>query len=219
MKPKPRSKSPVNAPRQTRSTRTQEKILAVVEKHLRAGTFDRVSVQDVVTEAGCSVGAFYGRFANKAAAVYYFYDVRCTSLEKNVEAVLDPKRPEPLADLLAEFTRTVVRRTFDYAAIIRSDALRIASGPANPFTRRARDLNARLQRALQRCLHARSDECSVTASDETALFVLALVGGLSRDAVVNGGRLVESAGTFGAERFTRELTLAVTRYLGVRPPE
>ncbi len=216
MKNKSKSKIPVAVPQQTRSTRTQQNILAAVERHLLAGTFDQASVQDIVAEAGCSVGAFYGRFANKAAAVYHFYDARCLDLEVLANELLNSERPEPLAVLLSDFTQTIVRRTFDYAAIIRSDALRITSDPDNPFTLRARALNARLLKSLHTCLSTRKSEVLHPASPETALFVLAMIGGLSRDAVLNSTRLIDDPCDFTVDRFARELTLAVFRYLGVR---
>lgn len=215
MNPIPESRNPVTAPQQHRSAQTQKRILDVVEKHLLGGTFDDITVQDLVSEAGSSVGAFYGRFANKAAAMYRFYDDRCHDLEDQVTAVLDPDRAESLAELLEIFTKTVVHRTFAYAPIIKSDSLRLATDTDSPFTLRARELNTRLLNTVRRCLDARQGEMTHRSSHETALFVLALVGGMSRDAVVSGGRLVDDPGKFNAELFARELNRAVAGYLGV----
>ena len=215
MNPIPESRNPVTAPQQHRSAQTQKRILDVVEKHLLGGTFDDITVQDLVSEAGSSVGAFYGRFANKAAAMYRFYCDRCHDLEDQVTAVLDPDRAESLAELLEIFTKTVVHRTFAYAPIIKSDALRLATESDGPFALRARKLNTHLLVTLKSCLDARQGEMAHRAGHETALFVLALVGGMSRDAVVNGARLIEDSGEFNAELFARELHRAVSGYLGV----
>ena len=122
-----KSKSPVTEPRQTRSARTQAKILAVVEKHLLAESFDEVSVQDLVNEAGCSVGAFYGRFSNKSAAVYHFYDTRCSELETLMEALLNPDRPESLAEIVDEFVATIVNERLAMPQL--SDRMHCASQP------------------------------------------------------------------------------------------
>jgi AcrR family transcriptional regulator len=209
-----KSTNPVKQPLQRRSAKTQRKILEVVEKHLLDGTFQQTSVQVLVREAGSSVGAFYGLFANKAAALYHFYDARCTDLEQQTLAMLDTERTEPLADLLSEFTEMVVQRTFGHAAIIKSDAMRLAADPDSPFAHRARKLNTCLLAALQSLLVDRQTEMIHRASHETALFVLALIGGLSRDAVLNGARLVENRGNLDSGRFVRELTRAVLGYLG-----
>jgi AcrR family transcriptional regulator len=211
-----KSRTPITKPRQRRSAQTQEKILKVVDRHLVAGTFNEVTVQDLVSEAGCSVGAFYGRFTNKTAALYHFYDARCRELEKAAQELLDPDRPESLNVLLTDFTERVVRRTFAYAAILKVDALRVATDPDHPFTRRARELNSVLLDMMSKLLEARQAEFSHTASEETALFVLALVGGLSRDAVVTGARLADKTGEHSAERFIVDLTRAVHGFLGLR---
>ena len=211
------STQPVNEPKQRRSAYTQEKILSVVERHLLDGTYEDISVQDIVRESGCSVGAFYGRFANKAGAMYHFYDGRCQELEKLVADVLDPSRGAPLSVLLQEFVHIVVYRTFSYASIIRSDVLRVSTGADNSFSSRARDLNAVLLASLLQCLSAREAELSHKASHENALFVLAMVGGLARDAVINSDRIVKDSGGFTLDSFIVELERAVNRYLGVLP--
>jgi len=210
-----KSKPPVATPKQARSAATQERILEAAEKRLIEGTFDQASVQDMVSEAGCSVGAFYGRFANKAAVVYHFYDARCGELEALVDEILDPDRPDTLELLLTEFTQMIVKRTFAYAAVIRSDALRNATDPDDPITLRAQKLNVQLLSSLRHCLAVREAETSHAIGQENALIVLALVGGLPRDAVISGLRLVDDPGKLDADRFAQELTLLVTRYLGV----
>jgi AcrR family transcriptional regulator len=211
-----KSKPPVAVTQQSRSQQTQAAILGVVEKRLRDGSFDQTSVQDIVSEAGCSVGAFYGRFANKAAALFRFHDDNCTKLEEQVSEVLDPTRSASLATLLDEFVATIVNRTFSSAAILRAKTLQATTDDDSPFINRTREMNDHVQKAIKRCLIARKKEHTKTPSDETALFVLALVGGLSRDAVLNGARLVKRPGKLDARRFKRELNHAVQGYLGVQ---
>ena len=69
---------------------------------------------------------------------------------------------------------------------------------------------------MRKLLEARQAEFMHTASEETALFVLALVGGLSRDAVVTGTRLVDKTGECSAEPFILDLTRAVHGFLGLK---
>jgi len=54
------------------------------------------------------------------------------------------------------------------------------------------------------------------ASEETALFVLALVGGLSRDAVVTGLRLADKSGECSVEHFVLDLPRPVHGFLGLK---
>jgi AcrR family transcriptional regulator len=211
-----KSKPPVAVTQQSRSQQTQAAILSVVEKRLRDGSFDQTSVQDIVSEAGCSVGAFYGRFANKAAALFLFHDDNCTRLEQQVSEVLDPTRAAALATLLEEFVDTIVDRTFRSAPMLRANTHQMTMAVDGPFLNRTRDMNAHALKAVRKCLVARKKEHTKSSSDVTALFVLALVGGLSRDAVLNGARLVKRPGKLDARRFKRELNDAVMGYLGVR---
>jgi AcrR family transcriptional regulator len=219
MEEKSKPKPPVAAAQQSRSQRTQAAILNVVRKRLHDGTFDETSVQDIVSEAGCSVGAFYGRFANKAAALFRFYDNNCTELERQVSEILDPARSNSLAALLGEFTAAIVDKTFSGAAILRADTLRSEMVEGSAFMVRAQTMNAIVLEDIERCLDARKKEFNKTPGKETALFVLALVGGLSRDAVLNGASLVESSRRIDANRFKHELTDAVSGYLGIRGSE
>ena len=74
----------VRPARQQRSRETRDAILKAVAKLVKAGKYESATVQDIVQAAGSSVGAFYGRFADKTAALYSFYDTRCAESEVSV---------------------------------------------------------------------------------------------------------------------------------------
>ena len=57
--------SPVTRPQQKRSQRTQARLLDAAEAALREKDFDKISIQEIATRAGVSVGAFYARFSDK----------------------------------------------------------------------------------------------------------------------------------------------------------
>jgi AcrR family transcriptional regulator len=57
----------IRPPRQARSERTLERILAAAEALSAKRPLDEVSVDEIVEEAGTSVGAFYKRFPTKHA--------------------------------------------------------------------------------------------------------------------------------------------------------
>ncbi|MBX3381069.1 MAG: TetR/AcrR family transcriptional regulator [Phycisphaeraceae bacterium] len=52
-------------PRQQRSRETRRRILTAANTLLRTRPFGTLSVQEIATAAGCSIGAFYGRFRGK----------------------------------------------------------------------------------------------------------------------------------------------------------
>ena len=67
---------PASAPAalQARSRRTVEKLFNAAERVFVRDGFAAASVSEIAREAGVSVGAFYGRFADKAAFLEAFFD-------------------------------------------------------------------------------------------------------------------------------------------------
>jgi AcrR family transcriptional regulator len=57
----------IRPPRQARSERTLERILAAAEALAAKRPFDEISVDEIVEQAGTSVGSFYKRFPTKQA--------------------------------------------------------------------------------------------------------------------------------------------------------
>ncbi len=67
-------KDPALAPMQVRSRRTMEKLFTAAERVFVRDGFAAASVAGIAREAGVSVGAFYGRFADKHAFLQAFFD-------------------------------------------------------------------------------------------------------------------------------------------------
>ncbi|WP_421789532.1 TetR/AcrR family transcriptional regulator [Hyphobacterium sp.] len=67
---------------QARSRATRQRILKVLEKSVQDGSVDRLTVADIAKKAKSSVGAFYGRFSDKAAALDALYSDRISSLSQ-----------------------------------------------------------------------------------------------------------------------------------------
>src|SRR3954469_7840453 len=65
---------------------TRDRLLAAGRHLLERGAFEATSIADIAAEAGCSVGAFYQRFADKEA---FFAVVMQSAL---AEIVADAKR-------------------------------------------------------------------------------------------------------------------------------
>jgi AcrR family transcriptional regulator len=53
--------------KQARSRETRDRLLAAGRQLLHRGAFEATSIADIAGDAGCSVGAFYHRFADKEA--------------------------------------------------------------------------------------------------------------------------------------------------------
>jgi AcrR family transcriptional regulator len=86
------------AAKQARSRVTRDRLLAAGRRHLDRGGFEAISIADIAVEAGCSIGAFYQRFADKEA----FFNVLIDSV---------------LADIVADARRWIADDRFSRASI------------------------------------------------------------------------------------------------------
>lgn len=78
---------------QARSRATRKRILKVLDRALKDQSIDSLTVADIARSAKSSVGAFYGRFADKAAAMDALYSDRMDELvEKLATANQEARR-------------------------------------------------------------------------------------------------------------------------------
>jgi AcrR family transcriptional regulator len=170
-------------PKQARSRRTLERMVRATLALLRDRPFEEITVDEIVSRAGLTKGAFYHRFPDKAALLRLLNgEVRRESLEA-WDAFLEPRvwadasLPEFLDALVDRAVslyalRRDLQRTFIYEARWRGDAT---------AAERARELNARVRRGLERVLASKRGELRVPSPERVAAFVLnTLVGVLTQ---------------------------------------
>jgi AcrR family transcriptional regulator len=63
--------SELKTPQQKRSRQTLNRLVQATERILRQKSFDEATVAEICAEAGLTVGAFYARFSNKDALLYF----------------------------------------------------------------------------------------------------------------------------------------------------
>lgn len=88
---------------QKRSRETRDKLVAALDRLLKVGAFETLSVAEIAAEAGVSVGAVYNRFANKDAFIpvlFELYRVRIGEHGERVRAEGEAQSPENLRDTL-----------------------------------------------------------------------------------------------------------------------
>ncbi len=107
-------------PQQTRSRRTRKAILKAALELLATKPFHDVSVTEIVTRAGVSVGAFYSRFASKESLLdaldaqlsdefHHFLDQAFPDPEEEIPEPITPGfAPGPM-EILARYTSANVR--------------------------------------------------------------------------------------------------------------
>jgi AcrR family transcriptional regulator len=210
--------STVNVPRQKRSRETQARILAAVSAYVNSGDYQNVTVQDIVNRAKCSVGAFYGRFKDKDAALYLLFDERCLALETLAQSALFPDTKSGNLDgAIDAFIHVVVRQTMANAAILRAGAGLTSARASEPFWARAKAMNKRFFDGMENLLQTFNKQHSHPNSKQAALYTVAVIGGLSRDAVLIGRRLV--AQSENTDSFQIEIRRMVRGYLGIATAE
>ena len=104
--------------RQLRSTQRRSTLLRVGRHLLAQADYDRISVAEIASTSGCSVGAFYGRFPSKYSylneVIINTFDAASAAAERE----LDPRRWQDAshADVVRQIVRHVVTTMRDETA-------------------------------------------------------------------------------------------------------
>ena len=160
---------------QARSRATRQRILKVLARALDDQTIDKLTVADIAKRAKSSVGAFYGRFADKAAALDALYADRMEALVESLTAANDEARRHRdvhrwIGELAqACLTHAIANRTLLVRIAGRTGDL--AAAPASFKDHLAQTISA---------LRIKPPHFAPVAAD----FMLRLVLGLSRDAAL-----------------------------------
>lgn len=201
-------KEGVKPARQRRSARTRDRILEALARTLDEDVPDRLTVGDIAARAGASVGAFYGRFADKDAALAALYAQR----REGFLAALTAASVE--AQSLDDWARQAAALALDHAIASRLLLARAASHGRPPATLYddARVADPALIGRLARRLSARfALDLTPAEASGAAAFALALIGAMARDAAVYSAALLASPKT--RAWFVGEIARAAGAYL------
>lgn len=217
-KPKTRvQESSVKEPKQTRSQQTYERILEVVTTLVQKDAYEDATVNEIVRLAKCSVGAFYGRFRDKDAAMFALYDARCSALEKKVSVIFKKGEAanKSLAEIMADFVDCTINHTFSNAAFIRAERYLSSAKTATPFWARSKTMNAEFLQLLTNLLKERRHEITHKDPKAAALITLSIIGGLPRDAVKTAPKLFDRPSNM-IKNYKAEIRRVVLGYLGCK---
>ncbi len=100
----------VPTPRQKRSQKTYEALLDAAEELGFDSTYDQISVQEISSRAGFTIGAFYARFRSKGALLQALMD-RYEGMIDEARQELDAVAPDPelVGRLAALFSRAYTK--------------------------------------------------------------------------------------------------------------
>jgi len=205
------------APQQKRSEKTRKHILAAVEKLVNSGGYNSATVQDIVRAAGCSTGAFYGRFSDKNAALLALIDRRYEQLHTQLLPLFEPESiaSNSLEHILEAFISVVFDHTASGFTILKTTpVMSMGAKDGDPFLARFQELNAQLALWLQ-TLYSQHTDIITHSRPESAHMSLALIGGLCRDVLLVGSKVSDSAieSQLNAEGFKAEVLRIVRGYL------
>jgi TetR/AcrR family transcriptional repressor of nem operon len=194
--------------RQSRSARTRDRILETLDRALLDGSLERLTVHDIVEQAGCSVGAFYGRFSDKDAAIAGLYRKRRDDFLIRLAAASEQARD------LDDWARRAVALAFDHAIANRPLLARAAIRDHAMATIYADARVAHLE-LVDQITALLTDRFKLALApgeaSSAAAFALAMIGAMSRDAAVY------SADLLGPEKtrawFIDQAAHAVAAYL------
>lgn len=103
--------SQINKPQQARSQRTMTRLLDAAEALLEEKSWSALTIQDVVSRAGSSVGAFYGRFKDKDGLLHALDERYFDEMIEMIEAAV--ARPQWATMTLAETIAVLAQLTVE----------------------------------------------------------------------------------------------------------
>lgn len=187
---------------QARSRATRARILKILEKSVKDNSIDALTVADIARKAKSSVGAFYGRFADKAAALDALYADRLDVLTNRLMAGnQEARRHRDVHRWIGQLAEDCVAHGLENRALLS----RLAGRPvdlAQPPKTLAEDLSKTLTVLKIKPPHF---------APPAARFLLTLVIGLSRDAALFQADLQDNEAARRA--FTSDIQKAALWYL------
>jgi len=205
----------VKAPQQARTHATLGKMLDSAEALLGDKSWDAVSVSEIARRAGSSVGAFYRRFHDKDGLLHALHERFVEEAMATAETALDPLRwadasLREMCEELFGFVTQVLRERHGLDRAVYERALF-----DEVFAERSARLTKFVMIGMAELLLARRHEITHPEPEVAVDVSLRQAFGLITDMCTVGmndfGLLV-----LDDEKLVREMTRALTSYLGVR---
>ncbi len=204
---------------QARSQQTHERLLDSAEALIADKGFDDVTVVEIASRAGFSVGAVYSRFRDKMGLLHCLQDRFVEEAHLTTNVVFDPDRwrGAGIEEIVAEFVAFLVEIHRERRGVLRE--LLAHTRRAQPMLQRKENLVAHISERLLCLLLDRTDQIGHPNPDMAIGFALRLVLGTLEQAILFGDTDLYGIPT-SDEKLAAELTRAFLGYLDVdgRPP-
>jgi AcrR family transcriptional regulator len=173
-------------PQQQRSRETLQRILDAFIATLDESDFEAITVQDLCSRAGCSIGSFYGRVESKDGLLEHLRERLFSEAAVELARVFDPQATAQLSfdDALADQALRLVELHVRWRGSMR--ALIVQARRRADFAAHNRTFNAGLLRLVQAAWLPRAAEMA-HPQPERAVETAVLAGaGYLREAIVFG---------------------------------
>lgn len=207
-------------PQQERSRATRRRILTAANLLLRERSFESLSVQEIARAAGCSIGAFYGRFRGKDELLAPLFDRHNRGLERWLGLVIAGStwRAMPLETRLGWMARMDVRILRSRRWLIRALAVyvrRDGAGLTAVQLRRRSQFSERVRELMLDC----ADQVAHADKRSGIDFAIFMIATLCRERVLFGELSKQAWTVEGDEALVSEVSRAAFAYLtgGVGP--
>lgn len=199
---------------QVRSQATFDALIRAGRKVMDAKDIEAVRISEIVRTAGTSVGAFYGRFANKEVFFSAIQEITVSNIESDMRALLARSSVVQLGN--SEFLFAIARfwvafyRTHQGLYVASFKHSKTRPGAWTPFKRLGRNLVSLVIKQLA----PRLQRLGKPRSEREVRIAFQFVNGLLVNAVVN------DPGPLSINDAEMERTVArfLCAYFGVRPP-
>lgn len=207
---------PVRPPRQDRSRKTLDRLVAATEDLLSEKSFAEATVAEIVSRGQTSVGAFYGRFADKEALLQFLDQSMEDAAIEYWDSFLAPERWKgaSVAEIMEEFIGNWVRAHREKSGILRTLFLYARDRPQPEFLKRARRLNGHVLIRLTALLLRRRHEIGHPNLEQAIGLGLLMVVTTMREAILFGDKKLYPM-TVPDDTLAAELTRSFLAYLGV----
>lgn len=209
------------APRQARSRDTETRIVQALRALLAEKPLDALSIQDVATRAGVSVGGFYARFASKEhAMLHVLYEGYVAQAIATADEALSPARwyGVPMGPIIHAYFRMMIDVGRDHQGVLREMVRRSRERPDEVAENEAwRLFRDRVHAPFRRLLEARASEITHPDPARAITFGYAACSSALREALLFG-HMQPSAGDITDHQLAAELARMLCAYLGVQPP-
>lgn len=154
----------VTPPRQERSRRSYHRILEATAELLADRPFDDITVEDIVTRAGYTKGAFYARFDSKGTLLRHLVARLTDGALDAWDEFLRPDRWDgrPLVEIVEAFVQRMVNIYTRSGHVMRALDREVQLGGDEAVTATVARLNARVAEGFIRLIEHRRDELPET---------------------------------------------------------